>query len=150
MLQQRRHLPGRRWRRVNGRGPLHLGPVSGSPDGPLLLVHAPGALRPRAGGPDEPQQAHDLLLHQAEAHGDQGHAGEDVRGARAQRHLLGVLAGEQVAEADGAQGREAEVGALEEAPVLQAVEEDSARADVGQDYYQAEGDGYSYLEKGRK
>lgn len=64
-----------------------------------------------------------LLLHQVEAHGDDGHPQHQVHGAEDEIHvqLLGrenLVAGHDVAEADGAQRDEAEVGAVQEAPVL--------------------------------
>jgi len=61
-----------------------------------------------------------LLLHQVEAHGDDGHPQHQVHGAEDETHVrrVDLTAGHDVAKADGAQRDEAEVGAVQEVPVL--------------------------------
>lgn len=63
-------------------------------------------------------------LHEIEAHGNQGHAQHEVHGAEDEAQLepllcrVDLVAGNEVTETDGAQRDEAEVGAVQELPIL--------------------------------
>ena len=61
-----------------------------------------------------------LLLHEVEAHGDHGDADEEVEGAEDELVVAvqALLVGHEVAEADGGQGDEAEVAAVQQGPSL--------------------------------
>lgn len=86
--------------------------------------------------PSQPQ--HNLRLNEAEAHGHHGHAHQDVRGGGVQGQ--GAVR-RQLAEANGAQRGEAEVQRLEDAPVLELVEQDGAAAHIAEEDAHADGDG---------
>ena len=79
----------------------------------------------------------DLVLHEGEAHGQDGHAEHDVDGAQEQLGLslrvLEVGAGHDVAEADGGERDEAEVGGLQPVPAFPQPEQHRAAEDVAAD-----------------
>jgi len=76
-----------------------------------------------------------LLLHQVEAHGDDGHAQHQVHGAENETHVqplgrVDLIAGDNVSEANGAQRDEAEVGAVQKVPVFPLGEKKGAATNV--------------------
>ena len=79
---------------------------------------------------ERPHLLHNLLLHQVQAHGHQRHPQQDVHGADDQlgvglflvdivTHVKDVVvAGDEIAEADGQEAGEAEVGTVQVTPTF--------------------------------
>ena len=93
-----------------------------------------------------------LLLHEVEGHGEEGEAEEDIDAGEDELGLtvLGVgaqdgVAGHKVAEADGGEGDEGKVDALEERPALPGREKDGAEHDVPGDEDKDGEDGHTLL-----
>ena len=93
-----------------------------------------------------------LLLHQAEAHGHERHAEDEIQ--RAGDHLLRAVRVEAgarhvVAEADGGQRDEAEVGGDERVPALGQREQERSEHDVADHEQQADADRHAHLHTAR-
>ena len=87
--------------------------------------------------PDPAALGDDLVLHQREAHGQDGHAEQHVHRPQQQLGLslrvLEVGAWHDISEADGGEGDEAEVGGLQPVPPLPQPEQHGPAEDVAAD-----------------
>ena len=94
-----------------------------------------------------PHLGDDLLLHKIEAHGNKGHADDQIHGAKNKAELDATgtverVAGHVVTESSRAQRNETKVGALEEVPILPLTEEHGTTAHITDHHCQTDGDGH--------
>jgi len=112
----------------------------------LVLVLRPQP-PPAAAPPAVARHGGQFVLEQLETHGHHGHADQYVTGRHEHGHVLGGLdaAGHQVAETDGAQAGETEIGALQQRPPLELLVDERAQRHVRRDHGQRQQHGNAFL-----
>ena len=89
----------------------------------------------------------DLFLHEIKAHGDEGHADDQVHGAEDEAQLdtgrtVERIARHQIAQTGRAQTDETEIGTVQKVPFFPLTEQHGPAAHVAGHHHQTDGDGH--------